>query len=455
MPTQTLLLHATLIPMGGGDEVLRDTPLLVDGDRIAAIGPAAIAGARPDAEKVDLAGRLVLPGLVNTHVHTAQQLARGLADDVDLLTWLRDRTWPFESALTGDDVLASSLACCIELVRSGVTTFAEAGGWHVDHMGEAVRRIGMRAALCTSTMDAGDGLPAGWTAPADDLIARQAADHARWQGAADGRIRHWFGLRTLFNCSDELVRKTRDAAQRHGAFVNMHVAEIPQENDFMRARTGRSSVEHLHHLGLLDRNLLAVHSVWMTPREMDLFALHRVKVSHCPAAAMHVLGFAFVPEMLERGIAVSIGTDGAPSNNRMDLIDEMYLTALIHKGRRLDPRVVPAASVLRMATIDGARCMGWEDEIGSLEPGKKADLIVVDPHHASSLPVHDPLSAMVYAMHSHNVEASMCDGRWLMRDRRIVLVDEQAVLADIQPRAETIRRRAGIAALRQGVAAGA
>ena len=206
----------------------------------------------------------------------------------------------------------------------------------------------------------------------------------------------------MFNCSDELMRRTKAEADRLGVGIHMHVAEIPGEIAFMRARSGAGTVEHLHRLGLLDRNLLAVHAVWLTERELDLFALHDVKVSHCPAAAMRVLGFAFVPEMLDRGIVVGLGTDGAPSNNRMDLIDEMHLTALIHKGRRLDPAIVPAQAVLRMATLDGARALQMDDEIGSLSVGKKADLIVIDPRDAATLPVHDPASAMVYSMQSRN-----------------------------------------------------
>lgn len=441
---QILLLNATLVPMRNQTEVRFAESLLIEGDRILAFGSEAVRAAGPAAEVIDVRGKFLLPGLVNTHVHTSQQLGRGLADDVDLLTWLRERTWPYESALSDEDAYVSSMACCVELIRSGVTTFAEAGGWHVDSMGRAVTELGLRAALCASTMDVESDLPSGWSAPVESLIAAQLQNHATWHGRADGRIRYWLGLRTLFNCSDELMVRTKDEADRLGTSIHMHVAEIPEENNHARSRSGKTSVEHLQALGLLDRNLLAVHAVWMTPRELDMFAAHNVKVSHCPAAAMHVLGFALIPEMQERGICVSLGTDGAPCNNRMDLIDEMYLAALIHKGRRLDPRVVPAASVLKMATIDGARAMHWDDEIGSLEVGKKADLIIVDPRHVSSLPVQDPISAMVYAMHSHNVEASMCNGRWLMRERKVLGVDEESLLDQIQSRADAVRERAGI-----------
>lgn len=449
-PSQILLRGATLLAQDPACSAPLHADLLVEGDRIAAVGAAGSVPAgrlQPDCEIVDVAGKLLLPGLVNTHVHTSQQLARGLADDVDLLTWLRERTWPFESSLTPDDSYFSALACGVELIRSGVTTFAEAGGWHVDGMGAAIERLGLRAVLCQSVMDLAEGLPDGWSNTPEVLIEQQRRQHERWHGAADGRLRHWLGLRTVFNCSDDLMRRTRAEADRLGVGIHMHVAEIPGEISFMRARSGLATVEHLHRLGLLGRNLLAVHAVWMTERELDLFALHDVKVSHCPAAAMRVLGFAFVPEMLDRGIVVGLGTDGAPCNNRMDLIDEMYLAALVHKGRRLDPKVVPARAVLRMATLDGARALLMDDEIGSLAVGKKADLIVVDPRDAGTLPVHDVASAMVYSMHSHNVEASMCNGRWLMRGRKLLTVDEDEIIDAIQQRSEAVRARAGIGPL--------
>jgi 5-methylthioadenosine/S-adenosylhomocysteine deaminase len=177
---------------------------------------------------------------------------------------------------------------------------------------------------------------------------------------------------------------------------------------------------------------------------VDLLALHDVKTSHNAAAAMRYLGFAPVPEMLRKGVAVSIGTDGAPSNNHMDMMSEMYLVSLIHKGRHLDPCAVTADKVLEMATVMGARCMLMDDSVGSLSEGMKADLMVVNPRDFGSLPVHDPVSALVGAMYSANVESSMCDGRWLMRDRKVLTVDMEGLLDEIQSRADAVRRRAGI-----------
>jgi 5-methylthioadenosine/S-adenosylhomocysteine deaminase len=441
---QTLIENATLVTMDGRRRVIEGGTLLIEGDRIAAVGAVDPKLRRTDAEVIDAAGKLVLPGLVNSHVHLSQQLARGLADDVDLLTWLRRRVWPYESSLTPEDSHVSALACCLELIRSGVTCFAEAGGQEVDGMGRAVTEAGLRAILCQSTMDCGEGLPARWVKSADECLALQDRHFERWHGQADGRLRVWYGLRTLFNCSDDLVRRTTERAAGRGVGVNMHLAEVIDEVRHVQAARGATPVRHMARLGALGPRLLAVHMVWPDAVEIDLLLRHDVKVSHNPAAAMRVLGFAPVPEMLAKGICVGLGTDGAPCNNRMDLIDEMWLATLIHKGRNLDPTLVPAERVLAMATIDGARCLAWDGEIGSLEAGKKADLIILDPKRPGSWPLHDPVGGVVNAMHASNVVASMCDGRWLMRGGRVLVLDEEAILEEAQRRALAIRARAGI-----------
>ncbi len=446
MSSETLLYNAGLITMDPQRRQFNDGAVLIRDDRIAALGPSAqlLADADRRTERVDLRGRWILPGLINTHVHTSQQLARGLADDVDLLTWLHQRIWPYESNLSEEDSYVSTLLCGLEQIRSGVTCIAEPGGQHVSGMVRAVRELGIRAALARSTMDTGEGLPPAWQRTTEQELEAQVANYQRWHGAAQGRVRIWFGLRTIFNNSDQLIQRAKELADKFQVGVHMHVAEVKEEVEFAQRTRGAPTVTHLHDLGVLDSNFLAVHCVWMNDEEIELFAKHDVKVSHNPAAAMRVLGFAKIPEMLRAGVCVSIGTDGAPANNRMTLIDEMWLTWLIHKGRTLDPTVLPAQQVLAMATCDGARALLWEEEIGSLEVGKKADLVVINPHTPTMLPLHDPPANMVSAMHSHNVEAVMCDGKWLMRAGRILVVDEQQVLWEARARAAAIVRRAGI-----------
>eukprot|EP00271_Cylindrocystis_brebissonii_P014635 TRINITY_DN36068_c0_g1_i1.p1 TRINITY_DN36068_c0_g1~~TRINITY_DN36068_c0_g1_i1.p1 ORF type:complete len:492 (+),score=65.94 TRINITY_DN36068_c0_g1_i1:216-1691(+) len=451
-----LLLNCSIVTMNPELQLYRKGALLVENDKITAIGPSHVLANDPSlksAERVDLTGKWLLPGLVNTHVHTSQQLGRGIADEVDLVTWLHDRIWPYEAALTENDSYLSTLLCGVELIRSGVTCFAEAGGQHVPGMARAVTELGLRACLCPSIMDSGEGLPAKWAAAtADSCIQEQEALHAKFNGTAEGRIRSWFGLRQILNSTDALLRQTKEAADRLQTGIHMHVAEIPFENEHVAATRGLppgggGTVTHLNNIGVLGANLLAAHSVWISEPEVDMFAAARVNSCHCPGSAMHMLGFSPVEEMLKKGVNVSLGTDGAPSNNRMSLVDEMYLAGLINKGKKaftdgvVDPTALPAETVLQMATINGARTCLWDSEIGSLEVGKKADLVVVNPHSFTMLPLHDPIANLVYSMRTENIESVMCNGKWLMRDKRILTVDETWVLkAATEAAAEVVTR---------------
>jgi 5-methylthioadenosine/S-adenosylhomocysteine deaminase len=346
--------------------------------------------------------------------------------------------------MTKEDSYVSTLLTGLELIRSGVTSFAEAGGQYVPSMAKAVKELGLRAKLAKSAMDEGEGLPKKWRKTTEEELARQEEDLKKYDGSAGGRVRVWFGLRTIFNNSDKLIQESKALADRYGVGLHMHVAEVKDEIEYTKAKYGVGTVTHLNDLGVLDKNLLAVHTVWLTNKEVDMFRDHDVKVSHNPAAAMRVLGFAKVPRMLEKGICVTIGTDGAPSSNHMDMIDEMWLTSLIHKGWRLDPTVMKAQEILTMATKNGARALMDEGLYGSLKPGMKADLIIVDPHTASMLPLHDPIANLVTAMHASNVESTMCDGKWLMKKRRILTADEKSILQEARARADAIRTRAGI-----------
>ncbi len=441
-----LLTNANIITMNAERHHYRDGAILIEDDQIINIGTSAdlTQDLDPDVELIDFEGRWILPGFINTHVHTSQQLGRGLADDVDLLTWLRGRIWPYESNLTLEDSYVSSLLCGIEQIRSGVTCFAEAGGQHVAGMVKAVDELGIRATLTKSCMDMGEGLPEVWQLNTQELLDIQVSHYEKWHNSADGRIKMWFGLRTIFNNSDDLIVRSKALADEYGVSVHMHMAEIPEENEYSRATRGTSTVTHLNNLGILDSNLLAVHCVWMTDDEIQMFADNDVKVSHNPAAAMKVLGFAKIPEMIDAGICVTIGTDGAPANNRMTLIDEMWLTSLIHKGRLLDPQTMPAETILTMATCDGARALNWDDEIGSLEVGKKADLIVINPNTATMLPLHDDVASMVYALRQHNVESVMVNGKWVMWEQVIQTVNEAKILEQAKQHASAIYERAGI-----------
>ncbi|MDR3321308.1 MAG: amidohydrolase [Synergistaceae bacterium] len=441
---QIYIKNAFVVTMNETNQVFKNGGVLLEGDRIIAAGDVDETLLKPGAEVIRAGGKYVLPGLVNTHVHTSQQLGRGLGDDVNLLTWLHERIWPYESSMTAEDSYISTLLCCLEQVRAGVTSFAEPGGQFVSGMARAVKEIGLRAKLAKSVMDCGDGLPKKWRRSAKDELDKQESDLKKYHNTANGRIQVWFGLRTIFNNSDELITASKELADKYRTGLHMHVAEVKDEIDYAMEVHGEPTVTHLERLGVLDKNFLAVHTVWLTDKEVGMFKKRGVKVSHNPAAAMRVLGFAKIPLMYKEGICVTIGTDGAPSSNHMDMVDEMWLTSLIHKGWRLDPTVMKAQEILQMATKNGARALMDEHLYGSLEPGKKADLIIINPNSASMLPLHDPIANLVTAMHSSNIDSTMCDGRWLMRGRVIKTVDERAILKEAEQRAAAIRKRAGI-----------
>lgn len=440
---QILITNCYLITMNSQRDVYERGQILIENDLIKAIAkeiPKELISV--NAEIYDCEGKYVLPGFINTHVHTSQQLGRGIADDVDLLVWLKERVWPYESSLEYEDSLLSATACCVELIKTGVTTFLEAGGQYVEAMAQAVTNSGLRACLSKSSMDCGEGLPEKWHKTSQEVLEEQVKLFESYNNTADGRIRIWFGLRTIFNNSDELIVKTKQLADLHNTGIHMHIAEIREEIDFAKQRKNFGTLEHLASLGVLGPNLLAVHAVWLSQEEVELIKLNNVKVSHCPGAAMKVvLGFSPVPEMLSKGISVSIGTDGAPSNNCMDIFRDMYLASVIHKGRTLDPKVLDAETVLEMITVNGAKCALMEKEIGSLEPGKKADLIVLNPKTIHTLPVYKPISSIVYAMSSQNVESTMCNGKWLMKNKKVLVLNEEDLFEKVEKAAAKIKAR--------------
>ncbi|KAF1861211.1 hypothetical protein Lal_00000630 [Lupinus albus] len=321
----TILHGAVIITMDEEKRVFKNGAIVIEQDRIKAIDQSSYILSQFShlaLHILDLNGHILLPGLINTHVHTSQQLARGIADDVDLMTWLHDRIWPYESNMNEHDSYLSTLLCGIELIHSGVTCFAEAGGQHVSGMARAVELLGLRACLSQSTMDYGHGLPSSWaTITTHDCLQSQKDNYEKYHNTSQGRIRVWFGIRQIMNSTERLLLDTRDAARQLKTGIHMHVAEIPYENQLVMDvhKVNHGTVTYLDKIDFLQNNLLAAHSVWIDNNEISLLSRAGVKVSHCPAAAMRMLGFAPVREMLDADVCVSLGTDGAPSNNRMSI----------------------------------------------------------------------------------------------------------------------------------------
>ncbi|GAB2297738.1 hypothetical protein Dimus_031825 [Dionaea muscipula] len=451
-----VLHNGVIVSMDSQSRVFQNGAIVLEDDKIKAIGQSSdilIQFGSSAHQVIDLHGHFILPGLINTHVHTSQQLGRGIADDVDLMTWLHHRIWPYESNMTPEDSYISTLLCGIELIHSGVTCFAEAGGQYASEMAKAVELLGLRACLVESTLDSGDGLPAAWSSRTTaQCIQSQKELYKKHHNTADGRIRVWFGIRQIMNATDELLIETRKASKELNTGIHMHIAEIPFENKLVvdTRKVDHGTVTYLEKIGFLQDNLLSAHTVWVSDDEIGFLSNAGVKVSHCPASAMRMLGFAPVNKMLRAGVCVSLGTDGAPSNNRMSIVDEMYLASLINKVSEVatkgttDPTALPAEVVLKLATINGAKTVLWDNEIGSLEVGKKADLVIVDPSTWTMAPVHDSISNLVYCMRTENIVSVMCNGKWIMKDKTILTVDEGEVISNAKQTSVKLLQRAGI-----------
>jgi len=452
----TIYDGATIITVDPQRRIIAAGALAVQGDRLAAVGKGAEVRAQfPDAKRVDVAGKLIIPGLVDTHVHLAQALIRGCADDMDLLPWLTERVWVLQGNYTEADGRASAALCIAEMLKSGTTTFLEsmlAGRYGLDGIAEVVEESGIRGVLSKIVMDIAayaDGSNAmypGMVEERETSMRQALAAYDRWNGAANGRIQVWFGPRTPGGVSVDLYREMVRQARQRDMGITMHLGEVRADVEFMRREFDMTLVEFCDSVGMLGPKTVLVHAVWLTPPEIARLAETGTSISHNPASNTKLAsGFAPIPEMLDAGVNVALGCDGGPSNNTYDLIREMRLAAVIHKARTLDPLVVPAETVLEMATINGARALGLADEIGSLEAGKKADFVVLNLDRAGLTPSPNPVSTLVYAARGSDVDTVVIDGQVVVEDGRLLTLDEEAVLVEARQRAAEVYARAGVA----------
>jgi 5-methylthioadenosine/S-adenosylhomocysteine deaminase len=411
--------------------------------RIAAVGDEP---SLPHDVVVDADGAYLLPGFVQTHIHLCQTLFRSYADDMRLLDWLRRRIWPMEAAHTPVSLRAAARLACLDLLQSGTTTVLTMETVHdTDAVFEAVRDIGIRATVGKCMMDAPpEDAPARLREDTNRSIDESVALHRRWHNTSNGRIRAAFAPRFAVTCSRALLEGVAALSRAGLTLVHTHAAEQREEVEIVRRESGLSNVEYLHQVGLLSPRLSAAHCVWVNPQEQDLLAAQQVKVTHCPSSNLKLgSGLAPVPEMLGRGICVSLGSDGAACNNHMDMFAEMRLAALIQSARS-GPGSLNARQALVMATRHGARALGLEDEIGSVRAGKRADLILVDPGGPHAAPDADPYSTLVYAARPTDVRMTMVDGEMLVREGVPVAVDAAEIVAAARREARALASRAGL-----------
>lgn len=411
--------------------------------RIAAVGPRAESGAHEIV--IDAAGGFILPGLIQTHVHLCQTLFRGYADDLPLLEWLRRRIWPMEAAHTPATLAASTRLAAAELLLSGTTTVLTMETVHdTEAVFEALAATGLRAVVGKCMMDAAADAPARLREETRRSIDESEALVRRWPGAGDGRLRAAFAPRFAVSCSRDLLEAVAALSASTGALVHTHASESRDEVDLVRRMTGHDNLEYLAATGLATPRLCAAHCVWLGDAQQALAAERDVKVLHCPSSNLKLgSGLAPVVELRARGVSVSLGADGAACNNRLDMFEEMRLAAALQAMRR-GPGALAARDALGMATREGARALGLAAELGSIEPGRRADLIVVDrdrPHLATA---PDPYSALVYAARGSDVRATVVDGEPLVEQFALTRQDRAAVIAEARAAARAVARRAGV-----------
>jgi cytosine/adenosine deaminase-related metal-dependent hydrolase len=424
-------------------DVVRGDIHVRDG-RIAALG-AVSPGMQPPDLTYDAQGAILLPGFVQTHVHLCQTLFRGLAEDLPLLEWLRRRVWPLEAAHDERTLGAAARLAAAELVLGGTTTVLTMETVHgTDAVFEALAPTGLRATVGKCLMDVRGEAPARLHQAAGEGLREALALHKRWAPAANGRLRVALAPRFALSCTRELLEEAAAVAAGNDLLVHTHASEQRDEIDLVRARTGLDNVAYFASIGLATSRLCAAHCVWVTEDEQRLIAERGVKVLHCPGSNLKLgSGIAPVPEMRRRGISVSIGADGAACNNTLDMFHEMRLAASL-QAMRLGPGALPARDVVAMATREGARALGLAAEIGSIEPGKKADLIVVGGDDVHQTPAPDPYARLVFASRASDVRLTMIDGEIVARDGRILWGDRRAIAREAGAAARALIDRAGI-----------
>ncbi len=402
--------------------------VLVEGNRIAAVGEIS----READETIDCTGCVVLPGLINTHQHAANALLRGVADELPLEEML-ETSFALDAKLTRRDVQVGALLGCLEMIRSGTTSFQDLFYWE-DEVARAVRESGMRGFLSWVTLDAEHTTQHGDPVKnADAFVAKHLGDPLVTPGV---------GVQGVYVASEETCLRARDVAARHRVRLHMHLSETRKEVYDHVARTGKRPAEWLDGIGFLDSHLNVAHGVWLTLNEVRILARRGVSVAHCPVSNMKLAsgGVAPVPEMLDAGVPVGLGTDSALSNNSADLFGDMKTASLLHKSTRWDARVLPAQRALDLATIGAAESLGVADRLGSIEVGKQADLAVVSlrrPHTTPFYPAN-VIRHLVYSSRGRDVQATIVDGRVLMAGGVVRSVDEDAVLERAQETAREL-----------------
>jgi 5-methylthioadenosine/S-adenosylhomocysteine deaminase len=446
-----ILADACVVTVNGANDILERGSVLVREDRIADIGSTAqLIAKEPHAEVIDCAGNILIPGMVNTHTHLFQTLLKGPGDDMVLKKWFTCMTGPAAVELTAPDAYAAAMHGCVESIRSGVTTLVDFMYVHprpglTRAVIDAYEETGMRGFVCRGFISLGEeyGVPRKLIEKPEDAIG-DARKQMRRYNKPGARVQVGVAPNMIWAVDEKGYRLTRKLADEEHALITTHLAETTFELQTAASRYGQTDTEFLSEIGFLGPDVLAAHCVHCKPHDIRILRHHDTKVAHNPCSNLYLAsGCPPIPEMLMAGVTVGLASDGPASSNNHSLFQAMKFAALMQKGFHQDATIITAEKVLELATIDGARAVGLEKEIGSIEAGKKADLVVIDFNNAFMTPIHHPVSAIVYSALGNEVTTVMIDGRFVMRDGVVNSVNEQAVRRQAQISADDLARRSG------------
>lgn len=446
-----LIRGCDVVTLDPANAVIRDGALAVDKGRITWIGPAAEAGAFVGRDVLDARGQIALPGLIDAHVHTGQQLLRGKLQAIARTRPLKQPIWknyliPWESCLEPEDVHLSGLVAYANMIQVGTTCFAEAGGPHPDEMGRAAMEVGIRGFVAQSTVDQSESIgadvPPTMLQTRDEALQKNVGLVERWAG--NDRVGAWMALRQVIVCSPELIRDVARESERLGVKIHTHLCEGTYEIDYTNERFGQRPTEWLESMGVLSHRLHCAHSVLLSPPEVDLYERHRLSACHC-GFNNYSIGNPRLIEMWRRGIDIGLGTDGPGAAGTLDIFQVAHVARVgqqaINSSNFHQREPISAEELLRIATHGGARALGIFDQVGSLEVGKKADLVLCDADGMDHQPIYDPLFVAAHCLVGRDVRSVLVDGAVVMKDRAMTTVDLAAVKARLAERLPVISER--------------
>ncbi len=446
-----IIKNARIITMDPQRRTYDSGAIVVEGSRIAAVGESApLEKQYAGAEEIDAKGMLVIPGLVNAHTHIYQILYKGLGDDASLSDWLKKCVYPMSLALRGEDCYHAAMLTAVEMIKGGATTYVDCHYMNQDlecqdYIAEATKASGLRGVLGRAAIDSAPA-PEALRESVSQAVAECERVIKTYQGAADGRLSVRVEALNEKLASADMLRAMRGVANEFGVGLNMHIAEAAERVKECQESLGMTSIEYAHSLGILGPDALLAHCCWLNEHDKQLLAESGTSVAHNPVSNQYLAdGVAPIPELMKLGVNVTAGPDGACSNNNQNMFDVMKSAALLHKVHSLDPEAMTAGKVFEMVTINAAKAIGMEKDIGSLEVGKYADLAMIDTNQPCMIPCFHPLSNLVYAATPDVVNATMIHGELLMWDRRLLHIDEAETLAKANEACWALARRAGLA----------